>query len=79
MICLHDQKVGVWCAIARSRIIVPIFFEDTINSKRYISDILEPYFELLTEEEKENFAVSARLSNSAYCSSQHTSSSGCVW
>jgi hypothetical protein len=32
---LHDQKVGVWCVILRNRIIGPIFFSDTINSKPY--------------------------------------------
>jgi hypothetical protein len=41
---LHDQKVGVWCAITASRIEGPIFFENTINSKRYVSDILRPFF-----------------------------------
>jgi hypothetical protein len=28
-----------------------IFFEDTLNSDRYVSDILEPFFRELTEEE----------------------------
>jgi hypothetical protein len=32
---LHNQRVGVFCAISRSRIIGPIFFEDTVNSERY--------------------------------------------
>ena len=32
---LHDQKIGVWCAVSRSRIIEPIFFDSTANSNRY--------------------------------------------
>jgi inhibitor of nuclear factor kappa-B kinase subunit alpha len=49
---LHDQKIGVWCAISAARIVGPIFFEETINSERYVSDILQPFFESITEEEK---------------------------
>jgi hypothetical protein len=41
---LHDQKIGVWCAITASRIVGPIFFENAINSERYVSDILRPFF-----------------------------------
>ena len=50
---LHDQKVGVWCALSRRRIIGPIFFENTITSERYIHNILEPFFDQLTEQEKQ--------------------------
>jgi hypothetical protein len=32
---LHDVKIGVWCAISAKRIIVPVFFEETIYSERY--------------------------------------------
>jgi hypothetical protein len=48
---LHDIKVGVWCAVSARRVIGLIFFEDTVNSDRYVSDILEPFFQELTEEE----------------------------
>jgi hypothetical protein len=34
---LHDQKVGVWVAISRRRILGPLFIEDTVNSERYSS------------------------------------------
>jgi hypothetical protein len=47
---LHDIKVGVWRAVTARRVIGPIFFEDTVNSDRYVSDILEPFFQELTEE-----------------------------
>ena len=33
---LHAEKVGVWCAISRLRIIGPIFFHDTVNTDRYL-------------------------------------------
>ena len=42
---LSDQKVCVWCAVARSYIIGPILFKNTINS--------EPLLALLTEEGRE--------------------------
>jgi hypothetical protein len=48
---LHEMKVGVWCAVSARRVINPIFFGDTVNSDRYVSDILEPFFQELTEEE----------------------------
>ena len=48
---LHDQKVGVWCALSRGRIIGPIFFKNTITSERY--NILEPFFDQLTEQENQ--------------------------
>jgi hypothetical protein len=47
---LHPQKIGVWCAISRKRIIGPIFFEKTINSEEYVS-ILQKFVPELTEEE----------------------------
>jgi hypothetical protein len=30
---LHPQKIGVWCAISRRRIIGHLFFETTVNAK----------------------------------------------
>lgn len=46
---LHDQKIGVWCAVSAYRIIGPIFFDSTINSQRYRDGILTPFFEQLTD------------------------------
>ena len=40
-------------ALSRGRIIGPIFFENTITSKRYIHNILEPFFDQLMEQEKQ--------------------------
>ena len=53
---LHDQKIGVWCAVSRSRIIGPIFFDSTVNSNRYIKDIFVPFCEKLTALEKQKHA-----------------------
>jgi hypothetical protein len=48
---LHDIKVGVWCAVSAQRVTGPIFFGGTVNSNGYVSDILEPFFQELTEGE----------------------------
>jgi hypothetical protein len=48
---LHDIKVGVWCAMSARRVIGPIFFGDTVDTDRHVSDILEPFFQEVTEEE----------------------------
>ena len=29
---LHDQNIGVWCAVSRSRITGPTFFDSIVNS-----------------------------------------------
>jgi hypothetical protein len=47
---IHDQKVGVCCAVSRNPIICPIFFDDTFNSKRYCEVILYPFIGHLNEE-----------------------------
>ena len=47
---LHDQKFGVWVAIAIRRIVGPLFFEETVNSKRYCS-MLHDFIGLLEEDE----------------------------
>lgn len=48
---LHPEKIGVWCAVSRSRIIGPIFFNTTVTSEVYRSDILFPFIGQLNEEE----------------------------
>ena len=50
---LHSEKVGVWCAVSPRRIIGPIFFHHTVNSDRYINDILNPFFDQLNAEERQ--------------------------
>ena len=50
---LHDQKIGVWCAVSRSLIIGPIFFDSTVNSDCYIKNIFVPFSEQLTALEKQ--------------------------
>jgi hypothetical protein len=50
-VLLHPVKVGVWCAVGARRIVVPVFFNETINFKRYVQVILEQLFPELIKEE----------------------------
>jgi hypothetical protein len=45
--------VGVWCAVSQREIICPIFFHETMNSGRYFNDTLNPFFNQMTEEERQ--------------------------
>jgi hypothetical protein len=49
---LHDRKIGVWCSITASQIVGPIFFENTINSERYVTDILRPFLRALQKKKR---------------------------
>ena len=42
---LHDEKIGIWCAVNVYCLIGSIFYETTINTQRYRDDILTPFFE----------------------------------
>ena len=65
---LYYSKVGVWCAINGYRIIGPFFYEETINSARYISHILGPLCNELS-----CFALSVIvLKNKVYKTNPHT-------
>jgi hypothetical protein len=35
-ILLHPVKVGVWCAVSAKRIVVSVFFNETINCETYL-------------------------------------------
>jgi hypothetical protein len=48
---LHPQKIGVWLAVSRRRIFEPIFFNGTINAKRYRNNLLRPFIEELHDDE----------------------------
>lgn len=48
---LHQQKVGVWCAISRSRVVGPIFFTQTVNSEVYL-EIIDSFIALLNDHER---------------------------
>ena len=48
---LFPEKVGVWCAISKKRIIGPIYFSEPLNSDRY-TDILTAFISLLEENER---------------------------
>jgi hypothetical protein len=47
---LHDQKLGAWVAVSRWHVVVPLVFEETVNSKRYCS-MLHDFIDLLEEDE----------------------------
>jgi hypothetical protein len=47
---LHSQKIGVWCALSRRKIIGLIFFTESINSKEYIK-MLHKFVSKLNKEE----------------------------
>jgi hypothetical protein len=49
---LHDQKIGVWCAVSASRIIGLIFFDTTVNTDVYLQ-IFENFYSKLTESERQ--------------------------
>lgn len=48
---LHPQKIGVWCALSRRRIVGPIFFETTVNSAVYV-DLAQQFITLLEPDER---------------------------
>ena len=48
---LHPEKIGVWVAISRARIVGPIFFETTVDSNVYCSEIIFPFIAQLNENE----------------------------
>jgi hypothetical protein len=49
---LHDERIGVSCALSASRALGPIVYDDTVNAARYVGNILSPFFAHLTEEER---------------------------
>jgi hypothetical protein len=48
---LHDEKIGVWCAMSAHTVIGPIFYDHTFNAVRYVNNILCPFFAKVTDEE----------------------------
>ena len=70
---LHGVQVGVWCAMSATRIIGPIFFSETLNSHRYVTQILTPFFERLSDYERtyaffqQDNASSRTANNSVRC------------
>jgi hypothetical protein len=41
---LYDQKIGIWCTISTNCITWPIFYEEILDTQRYINEILNPFF-----------------------------------
>jgi len=48
---LLPQKIGVWCAISRRRIIGPLFFETSINAEAY-QELIQQFIALLQVDER---------------------------
>jgi hypothetical protein len=48
---LHPQKIGVWYAISRRRIIGPLFFETSINAVAY-QELFQQFILLLKVDER---------------------------
>nr|XP_008198792.1 PREDICTED: uncharacterized protein LOC103314449 [Tribolium castaneum] len=48
---LHPEKIGVWAAISKRRIVGPIFFQGTLTAVRYREEILTPFIEELHDDE----------------------------
>lgn len=48
---LHPQKLGIWLAVSRRRIVGPIFFRETITSERYRRQILQEAFNQMHDDE----------------------------
>ena len=48
---LHAQKIGVWMAVSRRRIIGPIFFDFTVNAERYRNNFLAEFVQQLHDDE----------------------------
>ena len=51
---LHAQKIGVWIAVSRRRIIGSIFFNFTVNAERYRNNILNEFFQQHRKDELQN-------------------------
>ena len=53
-VALNPQKVGIWAALSRQRVIGPIFFDGRLNAERYQNEILIPFIDQLDEYEVNN-------------------------
>jgi hypothetical protein len=49
---LYPQKIGIWIAVSRRRLIGPIFFNNTINGQRCREQILQNFIQQLDENER---------------------------
>ena len=57
----HPQKVGVWCAVSRRRIVGPIFFHGTLTGQRYREEVLTPFIHALNEDELDFLDIFSRM------------------
>jgi hypothetical protein len=62
---LHDQKINICCAIAAAWIVGPKFFENSINSDQYLSDILQSFLRALWKETRRYFMQDIAMTDAA--------------
>ena len=48
---LHSQKIGVWCAVSRKRIVRPLFFKSTVDVSVY-RELIQQFVALLEVNER---------------------------
>ena len=53
MLIVHNDKSKVLDQLFTCRIVGPIFFNNTVNSQVYVTELLQPIIAQLTEEERE--------------------------
>lgn len=51
---LHSQKIGVWCAVSRRRIVGPLFFESTVDGTVY-RELIQQFVALLEFDERDSW------------------------
>jgi hypothetical protein len=54
---LHNQKIGVWCAVSGTRIIGPIFFDSTVNTEVYMNILMNSVVNTLKRKDRASSAA----------------------
>jgi hypothetical protein len=53
---LYDVKFGLWCAVSATKIKPTVFYESA-DSRRYVTDVITPLFEYVSDYER-NYSFS---------------------
>jgi hypothetical protein len=76
---LHDQKIGVWCAITASWIVGPIFFLKTLLIHSGMSVTFYGPFSGALRKKKRHTVIYARRCYSTHCHLFHKCFERSVW